>query len=483
MCAASWRVSDEAGFAVSSSDVIRFLAIALLLAVSTAASAEAGLDLVVLLDCSKSMARHAGEEVPLLRLTADMLARNAASNRLDHRLAVIRFGSEATVDLPFTSAREVGRRIGVLGYEDRGETHVLGALVKAEQLFLTMPPKPERRRAIVMLTDGVPYVRGRDMGAYRASLSRFLARPGVSIDVLLTDAAAHAFWRDLARVELAGRTPDRMLAAAHGVIATLAGTQTAESAPAKTGQAVDTLFVPPYLDLVVFDIFRPSAAVAVEVFPPGSATPIRAGTGGIESVPLGDVLTTLAVPRPAAGEWTIRKSGGDARVRILSQQFFPRGTLLHPSPTRAPRQCDRVPLVYRVVDGSGRPFEELRNYTLALEVTLARPGATSMTVAMERDLAAGAGGFRSVADVACDLAGRYWTDVRITTLEPNGRRLDVFRDRWSGFSVMPAANDCNQRYTDARIVSAPMGEGGIALLLLAAVTAIAGLFSFRKTKS
>lgn len=463
--------------------MIRLLALALVLAVSTAAWAEAGLDLVVLLDCSKSMAGHPRGEVLLLRLTADMLARNAASNRLDHRLAVIRFGSAATVDLPFTSVRDVGRRIEVLGYEDRGETDVLGALEKAEQLFLATPRRPERRRAIVLLTDGVPYVRGRDMGAYRASLSSFVASTGVPIDVLLTDADAQAFWRGLARVTLASRTPDRLLAAAHGVIARLAGTQTAESVPAKTGPAVDTLFVPPYLDLVVFDIFRPSAAAAVEVFPPGSTTPIRAGAGGIEAVPLGDVLTTLAVPRPAAGEWTIRKSRGEARVRILSQQFFPRGTLLHPSPNESPRKCDRIPLVYRVVDGSGRPFEELRNYTLALEVKLARPGGTSTTIAMERDLAADTGRFRSVDDVSCDLAGRYWTDVRITTLEPSGRQLEVFRDRWSGFSVMPAANDCSQRVTDARIVSAPMGEGGVVLLLVAALTAIAALVFFRKTKS
>ncbi len=467
----------------------RFFALALLLSVSIAASADAGLDLVVLLDCSKSMARHPRGEVLLLRMTADMLERNAAAYQLEHRLAVIRFGSAPTVDLPFTSARRLGPRLDALGYEDRGETDVLAALIAAERLFLALPVRPERRRAIVLFTDGAPYMRGRDMNAYRADLSRFIARSGITLDVLLTDRRAHAFWRELARVELAAGRPDRLLASAHGVIGRLAGTQTVESAAVKTGHGVDVLLVPPYLDLIVFDIFRPSPAVTVEVFPAGSARPIRAGADGIESVPLGDVLTTLVVPRPSAGKWIIRKSRADARVRILSQQFFPRGTLLRPRQGESLSQCDRVPVIYRVADGSGRAFEEFREYALALEVIVAKPGGDRTAIAMERDPSGGAGGFRSVRDVECDLAGRYWTDIRLSTVDVDGHRLDVFRDRWSGFSVAPGpSQDCGKRYREARIATlpnaaSPVVSGGIALLLLAGVTVIAAFISFRKTKS
>jgi hypothetical protein len=235
----------------------------------------------------------------------------------------------------------------------------------------------------------------------------------------------------------------------------------------------------------VFDIFRASPAVAVDVFPPGSTTSIRAGVNGVEAVPLGDVLATLVVPRPEPGEWIIRKSRSGARVRILSQQFFPRGILLHPNQGQSPRQCDRVPLVYRVLDGSGRAFEELRDYALALEVTLAKPGGVTRTITMERDSSLGVCGFRSVQDVECDLAGRYWTDVRITT-EANGHRLDVFRDRWSGFSVAPL-EDCSAQVVEAR-VSAPsppraLASERIAFLVVAGLAAFAALLSFRKTKS
>jgi len=469
--------------------VIRFVTLALSLSISAAALADGGLDLLVMLDCSRSMARHPRGEVLLLRMTADMLIRNASANRLEHRLAVIRFGSEATVDLPFTPVLQLGRRLDGIGYEDRGETDVLKAFMTAEQLFRSLPTRPERRRAIVLFTDGVAYVRNREPRAYRAGLERFIARSGIPIDVLLTDAREEAFWRDPARVELAGRTPDQWLASAHGVIARLAGTQTAESTRAKTRPTVDTLFVPPYLDLIVFDVFRPSPGVTVDVFPPGSAEPIRAGGNGVESVSHGAVLTSLTVSRPVAGEWTIRKSHGDGGVRILSQQFFPRGALLRPGQRESPRQCDRVPLLYRIHDGSGQAFEELPNHPLALQVTLAKPGGATEAIAMERHPSAGTGGFRSVQDVACDLPGRYWTDVRITTRDANGYRLDVFRDRWSGFSVSAAgSSDCSERRAEARLGALPVaaqaiGAGGIALLLLAAMTALAAFVSFRKTKS
>ncbi len=242
---------------------------------------------------------------------------------------MIRFGSSASVDVPFTSARNIHPRLDTVQYEDRGETNVLAAFVEAEQLFRSLPASPERRRAIVLLTDGVPSVRGGDMLSYRAHLQRFavehFAEAGVTIDVLLIDARFAEMWRRLARVEPVGGAPDQLLASVHGVVARLAGTQTAESARGKNNRATDTLTVPPYLDVIVFDILRLSAGVTVEILPPGSAAPIRPGAGGIESIRIGDVLTTLVVPRPRPGEWLIRKSQEGARVRILSQQFFRAG--------------------------------------------------------------------------------------------------------------------------------------------------------------
>ncbi len=476
-------------------NVTRLLALALLVALSTVASANAGLDLAVLVDRSTSMARRSRSDALFLRMTLDLLTRNAGRNRVEHRMAVIGFGSSATVEMPFTPIREsesrqLRRRIDALREDDRGDTDVFAALVVAERLFRVLPASPERRRAIVLLTDGVPYVRGVNMNSYRENLRRFItthfAGPGITIDVLVLDSRNSAMWRDLARVDLGGRAPDQLLPRAYGVIARLVGTRTAESAPAKTNPTIDTLVVPPYLDMIVFDIFRASADSTVEVFSPGSATPIRAGVDGIESMRLGDVLTTLVVPRPPPGEWTIRKSRSDAHVRILSQQFFPRGTLLRPSEMEPLHRCDRVSLAYGVLDGDGRPFAELREYALSLEVTLAKPGGTSTTIAMEHDPALGPGVFRSAQELVCDATGRYWTDVRITTVDANGRRLDVFRDRWSGFSVAPAAYaDCRSHAAETRVSSSrnrPQVTKWVGAAFLIGAIGVA-VWIRRKTKS
>lgn len=462
----------------------RWPAVVLTLLLTATAAADGGLDLVLLLDRSTSMARHSHNDHELLRMTLDLLARNASANRVEHRLAVIGFGSAASVDLPFTRVRPEGlnalrAHTDALRFEARGDTDVLAAFTIAKRLFRTLPAQPERRRAIVLVTDGVPYVHDTDMSAYAARLRGFaatqLARENITVDVLLLDSRARAPWLQIARVEPVDSATDRLLPAAHGVIARLIGTRTAESAPAKTRAGVDTLVVPPYLEVIVFDIFRGMRDAEVSIVAPGRATPIRGGVDGVEAVQIGDVLMTLVVPHPTPGEWIVRKSHAEARVRVLSQQFFPRGMLLQPAETDVVRRCSRVPLAYRIIDGNGHPLHELREYALALDVTLARPDGASAAIAMDRDAALGAGTFRSAQDPACEQEGRYWTDVRVTTADATGHRLEVFRDRWSGFSVA-ASSDADCRTTRTLAVmptkSAPTGSHAI-LWLATAVVALA----------
>jgi hypothetical protein len=149
------------------------------------------------------------------------------------------------------------------------------------------------------------------------------------------------------------------------------------------------------------------------------------------------------VPRPRPGRWIIRKSYGGARVRIVSQQFFPRGLLVQPAPMEPLRQYDRVTLAYRVLDSDGQPLREIPAYTLALEVALALPDGERTSVTMHRAADLGRAVFRSANDSECVLPGRYWTDVKLMTVDDDGRRLNVFHDRWSGFSVSPAQRvDC-----------------------------------------
>ena len=402
----------------------------------------------------------------LLHVVADIVGRNAEAMRLRHRLGVIAFGSTAAVDLPLAviereALPRLHQRIDAIPPRVLGQTDVLAALAAAAAIFRALPAEAVRRRAIVVLTDGVPFVRGANMDDYRRELQRFAAaqfRGGApTVDVLLLDSAAAqrhaALWRALSfdRVHMVAGDRASLLEEVHRVTTQLVGTATAESLPSKANERLDVLVVPPYLDVIVLDIFHAAAAARVEVFPPGAQRPLRGGDGGVESVELGNVLSTLIVHRPLPGSWIVRKASADARVRILAQQFFPRGLLLRPAVSDALRQHDRVRIAYGIVDPNGHPLEELPRYKLAINLALAKPDGSIEPVAMERRPEPAGIAFAAVRESECALPGRYWTTVGVTSIDAAGNRVDVFHDRWSGFTVDPATRiDCHVTAAEQR---------------------------------
>jgi hypothetical protein len=211
----------------------------------------------------------------------------------------------------------------------------------------------------------------------------------------------------------------------------------------------ELLVVPPYLDVVVFDIVRSSPAATVEIFPPGAVRPLQAGSGGVESMGVGKVLSTLVVHHPVPGSWIVRKSSADERVRILSQHFFPKGVLVRPAFSDGLRQYDRVRVVYSVTDAHGRSIEEQPDHKLALEMALTRPDGTIEALPMERRPELAGTVFSAVHDSDCAIAGRYWTTAGVTSIDAEGNRVAIFRDRWSGFSVTAATRvDCSVTATE-----------------------------------
>jgi uncharacterized protein YegL len=446
------------------------IAVLVLVVTSISAGADPGLDLAILIDRSQSMSRYARVNGAMCRLAVDVLRRNAQMNAVEHRIAVISFASAATVDVPWTAVRGSSRpRI-----DDRdpgGGTDFLVALRAADRLFHSLPSDPARRRAIVLLTDGVPYVRGTDMRRYPAELRRFVEMrlADVSIDVVLPAVANGSLDQTSWAIHHTDALAADILATVHAVITRLAGTASVESVPSKTTPAVDEIVVPPYLELIVFDIFRASSGGVVEVFPPGSDGPIRKGDDGVEAVQLGEVLETLAIAQPRPGEWIVRKSHSDAHVRVRSEHFFPRGVLLEPSVASLALARDRRRIAYQVLDANAHPLEELNEYPLSLNVTLAAPDGRQVAMLMERDTSRGRAAFRSTREASCTSAGRYWTDVRVLTNDAAGRPLEIFRDRWSGFTVTPSLGP-----VQANAIASPAAAGGRSLLALWPFVAAAG---------
>jgi len=265
-----------------------------------------------------------------------------------------------------------------------------------------------------------------------------LQTPPVTIDVLLLGTAARSsIWRDhlRSRVHQTTGEHDELLIALHRVVTGMIGTRSTQR---ELAGASETVILPPYLDLAVFDVFGGSASQKVAIFAPGSSVPLPSQASEIEDVGVGEALSTVIVRRPAPGAWTFRKSDPAARVTLLSQQFFPRGLLVEPVRSPAARQHDDVTIRYRLDDGNGRPLQEVAGYPLFVDVSLSRPDGERLVLPMVRDAKPSTAIYRSTATTRCDVPGRYWTEVRVTTADSDGNPVRVFEDRWSGFAVEPA---------------------------------------------
>jgi hypothetical protein len=196
---------------------------------------------------------------------------------------------------------------------------------------------------------------------------------------------------------------------------------------------MERLVLPPYLDLVVFDILH-EAGAKVDIFPPGSPQrALSAEAEGVEEIAAGRILRTVVVHRPAPGIWSFHKPNPGIRIKVLWQRFFPRSVLIAPRGPRAQKDC--VAIAYRLMDQDGSALAELPGYPLRLEASLTGPDGIRRRLRLKRRFEAGFLTFRAEKEAACILPGRYWTQVVVATRDFFGRRIEVFRDKWSGFLV------------------------------------------------
>jgi hypothetical protein len=416
---------------------------ALLLVMAIAAPASdgdaPGLDLLLLIDRSGSMSSPAQRKLAAasIDLSLTMAARATRQQRVRHRVGIVSFGSTARIDLPLTvvddAAMPVIREVLSAADSQRslGNTDFAEAFDAAAGAFTGEPP---RRRAILLISDGRAHVPGvsRDESMRRLNgvlRSRF--RSPVDVDVILFGGGDDA-WRDLphTRIHRAGGERDAALATLHGVVSDLLGTTSQER---EISGAFETIELPPYLDLVIFDLIGDRSREQVSFFAPGTDQPLDLQTPGVEEVRFGGALTTVVVHRPLPGFWTFRKTQPSSRVRVLAQQFFPRGILLAPDSRALVRRHERVAITYRLLDENGAALRQLPDYPLTVDMTLAAPDGRRVSLAMSR--AATADVYRANAATACDVPGRYWTEVAVTAVGAGGRAVRVFDDRWSGFSV------------------------------------------------
>jgi hypothetical protein len=169
--------------------------------------------------------------------------------------------------------------------------------------------------------------------------------------------------------------------------------------------------------------------------PGAAARPLTAGVPGVEELRLGRFLRTVVLRHPPPGWWRVQTSHGELQVDIRALRFAPRGTLLAPAGGGLVHQFDRVRLTYQITDERGAPLQELPGYPLECAAVLVAPGGRRLPVPMDRRPPRRLTVFRSRESPACELVGRYRTEVLLTVRDLDGQRVAVLRDLWSGFAV------------------------------------------------
>jgi len=421
--------------------MIRSLLLALAIAVPapTLGGDAPGLDLLLLVDRSGSMSSPAQRKLDaaLIDLSLNMTTRAAHQEHVRHRVAVMSFGSTARVDLALTAVDDAAMPAIRAALSAADSQHSLGNTDFAEAFAAAagaFDDEPQRRHAIVMISDARPHVPGlpREESLRRLdAVMRARFRAPLDIEVILFGAGGDA-WRHLphARMHRAAGGRNAALATLYRVVSDLLGTTSQEG---EIAGAFETIELPPYLDLVIFDILGGRPSEEVSIFAPGASQAIDLRTAGVEEVRFGGALATVVVHRPLPGLWTFKKTAPVSRVRVLAQQFFPRGILVVPDPRASVRPHERVSVAYRLLDDNGTPLRQLPNYPLSVNMVLAMPDGRRLPLPMSR--AAAADVYRTTAAAACDIPGRYWTEVAVTAAGAGGRAVRVFDDRWSGFSV------------------------------------------------
>jgi len=395
----------------------------------------------------------------MVRVMLDHLYTLGVLNNITHRLGVVSFGSTARLDLRLPtslitedSIDELRREVDTLGQQDSmGNTHFLAAFRMAAEQFLDADRYASRKRAVLLITDGSPYVDEIQLDEYEEELRKFVRsefpHPGFLIKVVaLNDEESdyweryRSLWQDLSNNnarKLAGNK-EQIFKALLEEFAGLVGAA-AEHVPETS---YERLPIPPYLESVAFNIFSLDPEARVEIFTHSSAVPLSEDDPNVEMIGAGKYITTISIKEPEPGEWRIQKVN-DAKVEIFRQLFFPRGELLRPEPEKELRQFEMAPVVYRVLNGTGEPLQEKEAYPLTLEIALVKPDESILRYEMIRAPDLGEAVFQTPETIEYDLAGSYRTEVSISTRDIRNTPVTIFRDQFSGFTVSGASRiDC-----------------------------------------
>lgn len=378
-----------------------------------------GLDLLFIIDQSASMGADDDDNVENdeldLRFFAPLYATEwlgdlnlSRSDGDSYRVAVVNFGTNArakvfpmaggtghwleldpTSEAAWATLRgELANEFDPAAFGDHlGFTWPLRAFETADVLFDELPEDPTRRRAIIVLTDGLPN-RGDGSGASVGPLNQVadyvqanFPEPEYIVHAVAMNDASGTFWnasesywqritndraqivesnddvgllfRDILR-DLTGEGSETPPCPEEGSAAIPTGTTfECRTEPGRV------IVIPPYLRSISFDYFLsgegqvPTLEInGVEIDPDTAATVTLEGRGR--------PIQRIIVRDPEPGRWAVNVTPPDADVDIIMRQEKTTGQLVQPAGERPQQQFTPVDIQYNILDSFGNP---LRGYT------------------------------------------------------------------------------------------------------------------------
>lgn len=329
---------------------------------------------------------------------------NANSVRLPSRpvkvyhVAVVDFGDRADVRLPWTTiapankedqeALESALTLKLAPFEGNlGNTNVLAGFEAARDLFAQRSTVRDNcpRRAVFLITDGMPYVKPAEEGGYFSIVQHMaavktlvqgeLADMGVQTWVTAINDSTdnywprmEPYWKDILSIFPEGEEP----------LAWKVNTEdeTSERTSRLMNELADRVYevvqigtrcVPPYLQEIMLTFYKRNLSEHLDVSDAiGPLTPSRSDVQ-VEVSGYDEPIETLRVQQPLPGQWEINTTAPRADVLIQLDKLPANGLLFEPVGRDAIQYVqDTVKL--RIADAQGNPLPEYTDPIFGLAV-------------------------------------------------------------------------------------------------------------------
>jgi hypothetical protein len=432
-------------------------------AVPGPAAAHSQLDLVVLIDQSGSMWGHPqyhpqpndryGHRIGATRAILERLAADVRGSSRVHRFSVVDFGDAAEVSwsnqvlrydpghpdaLGRHLAIELPRRVTAKEWVGTNTPEALAAALAELRRMDAAAPLPERRRVVLLITDGRPQRPPATLeamkGLSRARAEELLATGAELWVVALNDSSNYwlegdgAFWEavvgDPSRTHLAERAVPDLPRGVDRMVDTWLGL----GKPVLPDPRAERYVAPPYLGSLAFRVSfdKPRDPAAVTISAPDGRTLPRVSTGSALST-----YARFALGDPPSGVYSLHSALRP--VYWAAEPHPPAVRRLAPA-VGADLEAD-VRIAYRVELGSGRPLVPLASSPLTAAVEVSAPDGRRVSLA-----AAYQGDGKFVSHWRPSVPGLHL--LRLSGLTQMGkRRIDVFlgaRDAESTVEVSTA---------------------------------------------